>query len=75
MGSFIIEKINPSPGCGSQMPPSPEPPLTADEVECITDWVLELAGAGGGGDAGTGDGGDGGDGGMGDAAAGDGAMP
>jgi hypothetical protein len=42
--SFILEKISPSPGCGQQMPPPPETPLTAAEITCITQWVLELGG-------------------------------
>ncbi len=77
--SFILEKINPSPGCGEQMPPSSfgETPLTATQIECITSWVTEITG-GGGGDAGAGDG-SAGDGSAGDAATdaagGDGAMP
>jgi hypothetical protein len=56
--SFLLAKINPSPGCGEQMPPasSGETPLTAEEIQCITDWVNDITG-GSGGDAGMDDGG------------------
>jgi hypothetical protein len=55
-GSFLLEKVNPSPGCGAQMPPAPETPLDADQIQCLTDWVNDITG-GGGGDAGADDGG------------------
>jgi len=61
--SLFIEKLLPSPGCGTQMPPVGGA-LSDDELDCMIEWVEELAamGGGGGGDGGVAAGDDGGSG-------------
>lgn len=63
-GSLLVEKLLPSPSCGTQMPPVGGE-LSDEELECVVQWVEELAAEGGpvgdggvgGGDAGAVDGG------------------
>ncbi|MEO1266848.1 MAG: hypothetical protein AAFX99_02055 [Myxococcota bacterium] len=40
-GSYILNKLLAVPECASQMPLA-SPPLNADEVQCLTDWVEAL---------------------------------
>jgi hypothetical protein len=62
--TFMIEKLAPSPACGSQMPLG-RAPWSDDEVACLTTYLNGLGaggGAAGGGAAGGGSGGGGGSG-------------
>lgn len=38
--SLLVNKLKSPPPCGSQMPIGP--PATADQVQCVTDWVASL---------------------------------
>ncbi len=50
--SFLLAKLQPSPGCGAQMPKGGTP-LTAEEINCVADWIEGLTTSGGGGGGGT----------------------
>lgn len=43
-GGYLIEKINPSPMCGSQMPIGT--PLTASEKQCLIEWTAHISSGG-----------------------------
>lgn len=43
-GGYLISKLHPSPPCGSQMPIGP--PLTDQEIQCITEWVANISNGG-----------------------------
>jgi len=54
-GSYLLDKVIPSLGiCGLAMPTGSVPPLSADEVETLRQWIIDL---GGESDGGTPDGG------------------
>jgi hypothetical protein len=54
-GSYLLDKVLPAIGiCGVSMPTGGVPPLSADEVETLRQWIIDL---GGGADGGTPDGG------------------
>jgi hypothetical protein len=41
--SFILQKVQHTPACGTGMPPAPLPMLPSDEIECIRSWVFAVA--------------------------------
>ena len=54
-GSYLLDKVLPAIGiCGVSMPTGGVPPLSADDVETLRQWIIDL---GGGADGGTPDGG------------------
>ena len=54
-GSYLLDKVLPAIGiCGVSMPTGGVPPLSADDVETLRQWIIDL---GGGTDGGTPDGG------------------
>jgi len=62
--SFLLEKVSDNPSCGVRMPKE-KPELTADEKNCIADWIQSLPPDTGEGNGGLPPGGGGGDGGGG----------
>ena len=55
-GSFLLEKLGSSPSCGAQMPKDGTP-LSAEEFNCVSDWIQGLSPDTGGDGGGTGGGG------------------
>ncbi len=41
--SFLLEKLDPSPRVGAQMPSAPRLPLTSEQINLIRTWILEGA--------------------------------
>lgn len=47
-GSYLLEKLGPSPRCGSSMPLG-SPPLSPETRGCLRAWAFEISGQPGGG--------------------------
>lgn len=40
--SYLLEKVEPSPGCGVQMPTAGRPKLSGDQIDCLANWIDSL---------------------------------
>jgi hypothetical protein len=46
MTSYLLEKLKPSPGCGSRMPIGASDPFPADQYLCLEQYLAKLADGG-----------------------------
>jgi hypothetical protein len=44
--SYLLEKLDDSPGCGERMPPAPSPALSPAQKACVLEWLEAAAGGG-----------------------------